>query len=98
MGEREAIERLPQLRRSQRSREVGGDLHRARSGVDLERDARAAARLELRGLADLPARGEVVPAAVNGDRRAVPGPVQRDANRHAFARAELCDDALRYLR
>jgi hypothetical protein len=54
--ERERVEIGPELCRRQRAGEIGGYRHRSRSGVDLERDVSAAARDELRGIANLLAR------------------------------------------
>src|SRR5207237_4393526 len=66
----------------------------SRSGVDLERHVGAAAGHELRGLADLPARRQVVPTAVHGDRGAVFHTVQHYPNRHPLSCAELRHDRL----
>src|SRR5207249_10001355 len=75
--ERESVEAGAQFRGRQRIRQIGGDHHGPRSSVDLERNPRATAGNELRGFADLLPGGQVVPASVDGDRRAVFHAVQR---------------------
>src|SRR2546430_5361520 len=94
MRERERVEPGPELCRRERASEIGRDRHGAWGGVDLERDPSAPARDELRGVADFLARWQVVPAAVDGDRRTVLRAVQRHANGYTLSRAELLHDRL----